>query len=213
MSGRWVLGALATLLPAAVPAQPAAPDSKATSKGLEWSVGASITGYIVPDQIDYAQPTVSANGGQLHLEARYNYEALKTGSIFVGWNLEFGETVKLGLTPMLGSVVGDLNGVAIALELSLSWGPLEFSSQGEYVIDCVGSSGSFLYAWSELDVRPWDWIRLGMVVQRTRVFHTPREVVLGPLIGFAAWKLDATFYWFQPGGSGQFFVVSAGVSF
>ena len=64
-----------------------------------------------------------------------------------------------------------------------SWGPLSFSSEGEWVVDLVGGTGGYLYAWSELDVSPWEWLRLGVAAQRTRVFHTPREVIFGPLVG------------------------------
>lgn len=202
---------LAMPLSAAAGAQPGAAEAEAA--GLDWSFGASLAWYFVPDQKNYPQPTVTVDRGWLHLEARYNYEALRTASIFVGWNFELGETLKLGLTPMVGSALGETSGPAIALELTLSWGPLGFSSQGEYVVARLGGTASFVYVWSELEVRPWEWLRAGMVVQRTRVFHTPREVMLGPLLGVAVWKLDASFYWLDPGGPGQFFVASVGVSF
>jgi hypothetical protein len=201
---------LALLLPAAARAQLGA--AAAEPAGLEWSVGASLAWYFVLDRTNYPQPTVTADRGPLHLEARYNYEGLRSASFFVGWNFEFGETLKLGLTPMVGSVLGETSGPALALEVTVGWGPLGFTSQGEYVVDRLGGTGSFVYAWSELDVRPWEWFRAGMVVQRTRVFHTPREVMLGPLLGVTVWKLDASFYWLGPGGSGQFFVASVGVS-
>lgn len=42
-----------------------------------WSFSAYA--YSVPDIHDYAQPTFTADRGWLHLEARYNYEALETG--------------------------------------------------------------------------------------------------------------------------------------
>ena len=50
------------------------PDDKA------WSLTASAYTYFVPDSGDYVQPTFSADRGWLHLEARYNYEALHAGS-------------------------------------------------------------------------------------------------------------------------------------
>jgi hypothetical protein len=201
---------LALLLPAAAGAQPG--PAAAEPAGLEWSFGASLAWYFVPDQTNYPQPTVTADGGPLHLEARYNYEGLRSVSFFVGWNFEFGETLKLGLTPIVGSVLGETGGPVLGLEVTLGWGPLGFSSQGEWVIDRLGGSGSFVYFWSELEVRPWEWLRAGMVVQRTRVFHTPREVMLGPLLGVTVWKLDASVYWLGPGGSGQFFVAAVGMS-
>jgi|GEM_PF-188457 len=211
---RWcaVASALvAILLSVAAGAQPGA--EKGEAAGPDWSFGASLDWYFVLDQKNYPQPTVTVDRGALHLEARYNYEALRTASIFVGWNFELGETLKLGLTPMVGSVLGETVGPAMGLGLTLSWGPLGFSSQGEYVVARLGGTASFVYVWSELEVRPWEWLRAGMVVERTRVFHTPREVMLGPLLGVAVWKLNASFCWLDPAGPGQFLVASVGVTF
>jgi hypothetical protein len=56
-------------------------------------------------------------------------------------------------------------------------------------------------------------MRAGIVAQRTRLFHTARQVIFGPLLGFTAWKLDFTVYWFQPGGIDQTFSVTLEVSF
>jgi hypothetical protein len=117
------------------------------------------------------------------------------------------------VTPIVGCMFGDVGGPVLGLELAIAWGPLSYSSQGEWVTDVQKDGGGFVYVWSELDVRPWEWIRAGIVVQRTRVFHTAREVVFGPLLGVSVWKLDLTAYWFQPGGIDQFFVASIGVSF
>lgn len=52
-----------------------------------------------------------------------------------------------------------------------------------------------------------------MVAERTRVFHTAREVVFGPLLRVTVWKVDLSAYWFQPGGIDQYFVGSVGVTF
>jgi hypothetical protein len=49
-----------------------------------WSFSASVYTYLVPDDRDYAQPTLTADRGWLHLEARYNYEAPETGSAWIG---------------------------------------------------------------------------------------------------------------------------------
>ena len=200
---------LSILLPSSALAM-APPDEE---RALDWAFYASLGWYFVPDQTNYPQPTVTADHGPVHIELRYNYEALRTVSLFVGWNFEFGETVTFGLTPIVGSMLGEAGGPVLGLEVSIRWGPLSFSSEGEWVTDRHGGTGGFLYSWSELDVRPWEWLRVGAVVQRTRVFHTPREVVLGPLLGVTVWKLDLTAYWFQPGGITSFAVASIGVGF
>ncbi|HVP62733.1 MAG TPA: hypothetical protein VMT11_19410 [Myxococcaceae bacterium] len=200
---------LAFLLPAGSLAQEAA----SLEEVQPWSFGAALSWYFVPEQVNFGVPTVTADHGPLHLEARYNYEALRTGSAFIGWNFEFGETVTFGLTPILGCMFGDAGGPVLGLELALGWGPLSWSSDIEWATDVQGGTGGFLYAWSEMDLRPWKWLRVGVVVQRTRLFHTAREVVLGPMLGVTFWKLDLTAYWFQPGGIDPFFVASIGLHF
>ncbi len=180
--------------------------------GPAWSAAGSVSWYFLHDGESFGVGTASADRSPVHLEARYNYEALRTGSAFVGWNLEAGQTLKLGLTPLVGCMFGDAGGPVLGALVSLGWGPLSFSSQDEWAWDLRGGGG-FFYAWTELDVRPWDWLRAGVVAQRTRVFHTAREVVFGPLLGVSFWKVELTAYWFQPGGIDPFFVASAGVSF
>ena len=207
--------ALVLLATALLPSAPAwsQPEEHRREEPKPWALGASLSWYFIHDDQNFGVVTALADHGPLHLEARYNYEALRTGSAFIGWNFEFGTTVTFGVTPIVGCMFGDKGGPILGLELAIAWGPLSWSSQGEWVTDVQKDTGGFIYVWSELDVRPWEWIRAGMVVQRTRVFHTAREVVLGPLLGVSVWKLDLTAYWFQPGGIDQFFVASIGVSF
>src|SRR5215471_15070922 len=77
-----------------------------------WSFGASIYGYFVPDSPDYAEQTITADHHWLHLEARYNYEDLETGSVWLGYNFSGGEKLAWELTPMLGGVFGHTTGIA-----------------------------------------------------------------------------------------------------
>ncbi len=216
--GRSLRGALVAALVAstAAPAPgragdevvvPLAPDAPA------WEWGPSILLYVLRDEPDFVQPTLTGDLGPVHLEARYNYEDRDTGSAFVGWNFTLGEELVLGLTPMIGGVFGRTSGIAPALTLTLEWGPLALWSQSEYVFDLGDSSASFFYAWSELSVTGPGWLRVGVVLQRTRAFQTTTEVQGGPLVGVTIWKLSATAYLFAPGQDDQFTVVAIAGSF
>ena len=146
---------------------PRRPPSRNDAKA--WSFSASAYGYLVPDDRDYVQPTITADRSWLHLEARYNYEALDTGSAWVGYNFGGGEKLAWEFTPMLGGVFGDTTGIAPGYKGSLSWWKLELYSEGEYVFDTRDSSESFFYNWSELSVSPrWTGSSVGLVTQRTR---------------------------------------------
>jgi hypothetical protein len=123
-----------------------------------------------------------------------------------------GDAPSLEVGPMVGLVAGKTDGVAPGLELTLSWGPLELYSESEYVLAFGGAESSFFYAWSELGLRPVDWLHVGLAAQRTRRFHSPREVSFGPMLGVTLGKLEATFYVFERGTAQRFTVLSVRLS-
>ena len=55
---------------------------------------------------------VAADHEWLHLETRYNYEDLRTGSIWFRHNFSVGKQLVLNLTPMVGGVSGRTSGIA-----------------------------------------------------------------------------------------------------
>jgi hypothetical protein len=189
------------------------PPAVATTNVSAWSFSASVYGYLVPDSRDYVQPTFTADQDWLHLEARYNYEALDTGSAWLGYNLGGGRKVEWSLTPMLGGVFGDLNGIAPGYEFSVNWWKLELYSEGEYYVDLGDSSGSFFYNWSELSLYPVAWFRVGMVTQRTRLYDSDRDIQRGFLLGVSFKCFDFTTYVFNPGTGEPTVVLALGASF
>jgi hypothetical protein len=207
--------AMAAVLPEheALAQSPASePVSTTASDERAWSFSAHAYAYIQPDDDNYLQPTLAADRDRLHLEARYNYENLDTGSVWAGYNFSVGETVTLETTAMLGGVFGATTGVAPGYEASLSWRHLELYSEGEYVFDTNDSSNSFLYTWSELTWAPVDWSRFGFVVQRSKVYHTDRDIQRGFLVGLSSRRVDFTTYVFNPDRSPTV-VLALGVRF
>src|SRR5204862_5718826 len=77
-----------------------------------WSFSISASTYIVPDDQEYVQPTLTADRGWLHLETRYNYANLETGSVWVGYNFGSGAKLESELTPMLCGAFGKPSGLA-----------------------------------------------------------------------------------------------------
>jgi hypothetical protein len=199
--------------PAAATPPPVAPAPAAEAEEAGWEFGLSGALYVLPDEGDYVQPTFKADHGLFHFEARYDYEDLGSSSFFVGANFELGEKVKLALTPMIGVVAGQTDGIIPALEADLTFWRLEAYGEAEYVFDENDSSSKYFYMWSELSLWPTEWLRAGMVTQRTRVYQTDRDIQRGLLVGFTFKKLDGTVYFFNPGADDHFTVVSLGVSF
>jgi hypothetical protein len=191
-----------------------APAASATEPAHEgWSFGASVYGYIVHESRDYLQPTITADRGWLHLEARYNYEAFDTASVWVGYNFAGGEKLAWEITPMLGGVFGDTTGIAPGYKGSLSWWKLELYSEGEYLFNTRHSSESFFYNWSELSLAPLDWFHFGLVSQLTRLYQTDREIQRGFLVGVSWKKVHLTTYVFNPDESHPVFVIAGGIGF
>ena len=211
----WPLAALATLaLTATASAQEAAPAEPPEAAGEpSWEFGASGALYVLPDEEDFVQPTFKADRGILHLETRYNYEDRESASFFAGANFEFGDKVKLALTPMIGGLVGETDGIIPALEADLTIGPFEAYGEAEYVFDLGDSESSYFYMWSELSVWPTEWLRAGVVTQRTRVYRTDRDIQRGLLVGVSFKRVEGAVYFFNPGSDDHFTVVSLGVSF
>jgi len=211
----FLIAALVTLATAAE-AQEAdgkiqTPEPQAAAK--KWSFSASAYTYFVPDDQNYVQPAFKADRGRLHLEARYNYEDRKTGSMWAGYNFSAGEKVTFEFTPMIGGIFGDTNGVAPGFEMTLGWRRLELYSESEYVFDAEDNSANFAYTWSELTLALVDWCRFGLVAQRTRAYQTDLDVQRGLLLGFSHKWADFGAYLFNPDLDKPTFVFSVTVNF
>lgn len=57
------------------------------------------------------------------------------------------------------------------------------------------------------------WTRIGFVVQRTRAYHTERDVQRGFLVGFSYRRVDATVYLFNPDDSSPTVVAALALRF
>src|SRR5262249_42322350 len=185
------------LLPAAATAQHTKAPPPAVEKSA-WEFNASVYGYFVPEERDYGQPTVTADHGALHLEARYNYEDFDTGSAWVGWTCGFGERLRFDGTLMAGGVFGATDGIAPGYRLSVTLGRFELYSESEYVFVVADSTDSFFYNWSQLGYSPLDWLSVGLVTQRTRAYHTDLDVQRGFFVGFTWKSWDLSVYVFNP---------------
>lgn len=189
------------------------PNPTNEAAGKTWSVYASAYTYIVPESHNFVQPTITADRDWLHLEARYNYENLRTGSVWVGYNFSVGDKLALEFTPMIGGVMGDTAGVAPGYRFSLSYWKVELASEGEYVFDARDSTESFFYNWSELSISPVGWFRVGSAIQRTKLYQSDFDVQRGFLVGFAYKRVDFTSYVFNPDASKPTVVLAVGFQF
>jgi hypothetical protein len=179
----------------------------------QWSGSVTVQGYVVPHAEFFVSPVLAGNRERLHLEARYNYEAQYTGSLWVGYKFKAGKKLKLEVTPMAGGVFGNTTGVAPGYEVSLTYKRLEFSSTGEYVFDTKNHNGSFFYSWPELTYSPLEWLRVGLAAQRTKAYRSKLDIQRGLLLGFSNKKMEFTGYVFNLGWTRPTFVLEVGAEF
>lgn len=161
----------------------------------------------------YTSAIVAADRGPWHFEARYNYESIGARSAFVGWSFAGGEGVTWELRPLLGGAWGTTQAFVPGLEASVAWRQVDFYIEAEYVRDNHARSESYTYAWSELGLRPVEWLRLGVAGQRSRLYGGERDIQRGPFAQVTWSKLTLGAYWFNPGARNQIVVGSIGVAF
>jgi hypothetical protein len=207
-----ILGAALALSASAARAQDPPPPAPTPEEEPTWEFSTSLYTYFLRFQ-PYGQPTATADRDWLHLEARYNYEDLETGSLWVGYNFSAGEDLTLELTPMIGVVFGETDGFAPGYRLSLAYGKLELYSEGEYVFDSEDSEADFFYSWNELTFYFTDWMRAGLVAQRTRAYETELDIQRGLILGFSVESASLAFHLFNPDKDDPLAVVSIAVSF
>jgi hypothetical protein len=211
---------LATLVAAALcgsrlPAQTSAspPPTNTPAPANSWDFNVSISGYLVPRGQSYFSPTFTGDHDTLHVEARYNYEAQQTGSLWVGYDLSVGKKLVLEATPMIGGVFGNVNGVAPGLEFTATYKKLQLYSANEYVFDTDTKAGNFFYTWTQLTYSPKAWFAFGYVTQRTRAYQTPLDIQRGLLVQFTHKKVTFATQIFNVGQANPTVVLSLGYSF
>ena len=175
----------------------------------------SLTGYYyaMRDQPDFGVGVATLDHGALHFEARYNDEAPKSTSIFAGWKFAGGNDVSYEVTPILGGLFGGTRGVIPGVEASVGWRNLDVYVEAEYVRNLDVKADSYFYMWSELGWRPVEWLRLGLVGQRTRVVETDRDIQRGVFAQVMWSAATVSLYAFNPDAASRYVVLSLGLEF
>lgn len=162
---------------------------------------------------DYTSAIGAADRGPLHLEARINYEGVGARSAFVGWTFSGGDSVTWELTPIVGGAWGSVRAFVPGFEASVASGKFDLYVEAEYVRDHGDLDSSYTYVWSELGFKPVEWLRAGLVAQRTRAYGGGRDIQRGPFAQLSWRNFTAGAFWFNPGASDQVVVFSIGATF
>lgn len=190
----------------------AAQDAPQVAPPSPWEFSGSVFAIDPPGSEARALAILYGQRGPLHLELRYNYEDLDTASLFGGWTFAGGQEFSFEVTPMLGVVGGETEGVAPALEFDLGWRRFAWYAEMEYLFDSEDSSDDFFYSWSTLTYGVTDWLAAGVVSERAKLVETDFEVQSGLALEFSVRRLDLALYTYNLGTNDAYTVVSLGGS-
>ncbi len=209
MRNRFLDRALAlTLLAPAAAAQDSVAAQVQPAGDETWELSGTVLYSDPPGSEDRLTPIFYADRGPLHLEARYNYEDLETAALFAGWTFEGGEELEAAVTPMLGAVTGETDGIAPGLELDLGWRRLAWYVEAEYLFDLDDRDDDFFYSWSTLTYGLTDWLSAGLVSERSKLVDTDFSLQRGLALEFTRASLGFSLYAYNLGSDDSYAVVA-----
>lgn len=141
-----------------------------------------------------------------YAELRYNYEDVKTASIFAGKTFTLGKAKKYEITPLAGISAGNFNGVSAGLNFDADLDPLFFSAQSQYSRATKIDNESFFFNWSELGYNFSDRLFGGLAVQLT-MQKGLNDVQPGLFAGVSFRNISVPVYIFSPFSSGRYFIL------
>jgi len=177
-----------------------------------WNFSIEANNYFFPGEY-ILLPVFRADKNKLHLEARYNYEDLETFSGWVGYNFNGGNNVTYTLTPMMGGVVGNSNGIAVGMEATVGFKAFEFYTELENLFDFNTKDNNFFYAWTDISYSPTDWLWVGLSGQRTRLYETDLDIQRGLFVGAGLKNWELTTYVYNLGFDDPFLLLTLSVGF
>lgn len=188
--------------------------STAQSDSTSWSFSTDMNFYLIPDDY-FLLPVFRADKNKLHLEARYNYEDRETFSGWVGYNFMGGNGNDLDytITPMVGGVVGNSDGMAAGLEITLTYKNFELYTESENFFDFDSRDNNYFYNWTDLTYSPTDWLWVGISGQRTRLYQTDLDIQRGILVGASLKNFELSAYCYNIGFDDPFFLVTLSLGF
>jgi hypothetical protein len=137
-----------------------------------------------------------------YFEARGNYEAVNSASLYFGKVFGKKGLISYSITPVAGLVMGMFNGGSVGANVALDYKKLSFSSQSQYTFSIENGATNFTYSWSDLTYQVKKWVSAGVSLQQTRGLFEK-----GILVRVAYKNLSIPLYVFNPATSERYFVL------
>lgn len=142
----------------------------------------------------------------IYTELRYNYEDVRTLSIFGGKTIRGGKFLMYDVTPMVGFSIGKFTGFSLAGNTELEWSKFYFSCQSQYSIATENNGASFFFNWSELVYNLSPIFFAGLAMQYTREKNLS-DAAPGLMMGLTFNGFSLPCYVFKPFSSKKSFIV------
>jgi hypothetical protein len=143
-----------------------------------------------------------------YVEARYNYEEVRTFSFYTGKAFSHTGDFSYTLIPMIGGVTGRFNGASIALHAATEAKRFFVCSQSQYSISGENEIENFYFNWAELGYEFTPRIHAGVSLQHTRLFSETQQNIVdfGFFTGYTIGQWTFPVYAFNVTSNNNFFV-------
>jgi hypothetical protein len=163
--------------------------------------------YLHAHESFYSSPVVQYQSSHnWYAEARYNYEAQQTFSLYAGRSFSGTHAITWSVTPMVGVMAGKLRGGAAALNAELDIKKFYCSTQSQYCMSSQSAAKDFFFSWSEAGYRPLNWLYAGVSCQYTRPYHAQALPEPGFFACFSTGQWSFPVYAFLPTDRSAYFV-------
>jgi hypothetical protein len=141
-----------------------------------------------------------------YFEARGNYEAIYSGSLYFGKTFKKKALISYSIIPAAGLVLGSFNGGSVGANVALEYKKISFSSQSQYTFSIEKPATNFSYSWSDLTYQLKEWMSAGVSLQQTGELFEKGILVRGLYK-----NLSIPLYVFNPATSERYFVLGLNV--
>ncbi len=91
--------------------------------------------------------------GNWYGEARYNFDDIETFSLYAGKKFSKKGNFSYSATPMIGGLVGRMNGASVGMNMEADFQKLFFTCQSQYSFSLEDRENKFFFNWSELGIQ------------------------------------------------------------
>jgi hypothetical protein len=190
-------------------------------------ISSTLIQYNLPAQSDWLLETYYYSGkplsgivSMLHVETkkgwyteiRYNYEDVKTISLFTGKTFRGGTDIQYSVTPLLGYSLGTFNGISLGVNAEAAWKDFFVSTQSQYSRSVKDKSENFFFTWSEAGYNICPNFYAGFAIQYTKLTDQS-DVDPGFLAGLNYKNISFPCYIFSPFERDRYFVLGLNYEF